>query len=1484
MNIVSVTLIKACLIRMRTVLASIILSVFVAMAHAGSGTEYPVWQIETDLVFNSAIERAAGGNDYLYRHPSYLPPSQPQGLTDTGIFYELIRREGLRRLPKPALVPIAGSVTIFVPVYKPGKRMGDAYVERLFILNQISRKLGSQVIDQFRFGGEGEQINSLYHAAVRFALETGKVLGDPIDPEVETFEDMIWPEYRVIHGQRVLVPIVYLTQETVSTYAVREHRASFDGNTVQLGSLSVGPSAAVNLRAEYVQISDDLYLKGDLNVSEQNIQLVVGGLFDAVGGTVRAEADLVFAAGSMSLRPTIFVKRDQSGERHVLGQMTRIQANGHALLRAYGDLSVVASQVQANSITLAADGNVYIGAQPLQSAFEGHKFGWDVTRTEVDYIASQLSAEETIELIAGGHIQIDASEIVSSSGHIEMLGQLGVFIKDQLGQYQESKSGKFRRTRKSVEAYKTVAIRSLLDAGKGVVIRSDFGDISIRAINILSGEGTQLIAAQGGVNLLLSTVHDHYSYDSVRKNLLTTKTVSRGHAIETGVPNSIIGGIAVEAVSGLNIEFTGDPDLSFQEQLDQLSAMPGMDWVSQLQQGYLLDIDWALVEETYENWNETNRNLSPAAVALISIAVAVAVGPGAMDLANMVMASASGATATVGSAAIAGGITSLASQSAIILSNAALNGETNLYEIQKDIFTEENMINVATAMVTAAALSYLDSTFFEEVELDKLAEQQGVSSSQVDTGWLRNAEGQLNIAGQASHVVAEATTRATIQVLAEGNSLSQFGDDFKSAFEHNIKSVSVNRLGEITYGAIAEAEFDTSIEYIVLAGSGCVLGALSGTDSQDASNCYSGAGGAVIGKYVGDRVAGNEPTQEELSQLNEMQKQWLEENGIRSLEDYRQLQNGTLEEYHKLSHSFHRDRFKPITNIQRKGVNIARLSSGLMALVAGGNVDIAAEQAYFSVSNNVALAQQARVLQSVNLLEDYQRLLPLVELQEKLTEASTEQQVIQLIAEFSEMNPEYGHLKELSAHEALSALFNMVSDAGYAQEFAGLLDVQYHRLALTSEELHGDEVDRMVRDVIDDPTSTSYWELRAAAKNGEAEDQINSAIDRGFAQRFGVSECGAVGACVEASALFKSLLLMSGAEDLTGSAQAFFTEARPLIEATGDPYLLKAFDSAFGYFSAASEILVEGGAGIAQITEMSASSVLMLVDMSIHAVTGSEDTKEAYIHALRVAVDVADTTQFLWEHRASLPSMAKDAWDDYSRQIEEAEAQGDWLTAEKLRSKRAYYTVSILFPAARMGSGQLISIGRAPSLQERFPDLTPNELALLSSRKTFETRGVTVTDADRFLSSTPEGRRLLDMMESQNSAEDAYLLALNFVQSGMNPPVMRNISSPLIKIVPTEGTLSARTGYWTTEAHLRSVIESGQPLADAFGLPLANHNVRYGVFEIRPRDSVVVFESVVAPTSELGGKVTTRGGAVQIIVPDRRQFHDPVLVEVITDN
>lgn len=111
--------------------------------------------------------------------------------------------------------------------------VGSPFVQSRYVRNQIHGMLRRHLIDSDRqvYRSEAAQLRTLFENALQFAVTSNTVFGTPLSIESDKSSvDMIWPERRVINGETVVVPIVYLSPATIASRTDTDHRVEFNGN------------------------------------------------------------------------------------------------------------------------------------------------------------------------------------------------------------------------------------------------------------------------------------------------------------------------------------------------------------------------------------------------------------------------------------------------------------------------------------------------------------------------------------------------------------------------------------------------------------------------------------------------------------------------------------------------------------------------------------------------------------------------------------------------------------------------------------------------------------------------------------------------------------------------------------------------------------------------------------------------------------------------------------------------------------------------------------------------------------------------------------------------------------------------------------------------------------------------------------------------------------------------------------------------------
>lgn len=983
--------------------------------------------IETYMRYSHEFQFLDDDGAYQYSEASYIDFDDSSQVTTMEQFYRLLIENSPGNVEEPTSVPTSGGTTTTnIPVYKTYKYIGTPFVQVRLVREQINELLNRNLIygdpANTLYSSEYAQLQSLYNNAYTYALsQINLKFGQPLDITPETTPmNMVWPEVRTINGEEVLVPVVYLTASTIEDRKIITNTTEFYG-AVNFENVTI-ENATVKLgRDAFLKAAKDLTVANGGSVeSDESLNLEVGGALTLLSGHLNSNGDVKIGAGSVSAQ-TIVHRYDYGYEQGGnYGEISSVSANGDVLVRSYSDIELYGALVDSSGgITFAADGNIYIGTQQIVTQGE-YRGRWNGSYVSVDYLGSKLSAEDSIKLIANGMITVDASEIVSSQGHVEILAGLGVTIDSELKTYQSSKVGEFKKRTINESIYQTVAIRSLLDAGKTVRLHSEFGDITLRSVDLKSEQGTNVNAASGGVNLLLTTETDHYAYSSVKENTFTVSTRSYGHNIETGVQNTIVGGLSVEALGKVNVEYVGidlkNPMYASGSKLDaqvnEFRNIEGLNWIGDLRDNPNLDIDWTKVNLDYETWSERTKSLNAAAMAVITIAVAIATSGAGAGL----VGAASGTTqAAIANAAL----TSIVNTAAIASANAMVNGGS-LLDMQKAAFeavlSDDGLKSVATAVITAGVIAELDAAFFEvdsnsiKVAADaarETATSAGSTAAEIQAAVDAAIDGAtLSLSAQVTQAATHAAVKAGVNTVVNGGDFGDFGDSFSSLLLQS----AIDRIGQEMATEIGQSfkvgDINNVTRYIAHAATGCVIGAatagVNGSQESASTNCATGLGGAVVGEFIGDVYKSTAEHADEIAEL----EAWLAERGVIGEEDFYSL---TDEEKAQLyirvantgmdAHTFR--------EFRQNGIDAAKLGAALTALVSGVDVQIAALTATNAVENNglPVVAYLAYIWLAANVtltvVDVYDKVQAVDKLNEDLKAAETQEEKDAILRDFA---------------------------------------------------------------------------------------------------------------------------------------------------------------------------------------------------------------------------------------------------------------------------------------------------------------------------------------------------------------------------------------------------------------------------------------------------------------------------------------------------
>lgn len=895
--------------------------------------------IQSEVNYAPQFERKRN-NEHQFEKAYYIGVENTESAQNLLSFHQKLYQGQKLGLPEPVMLPIfVGDITVILPHYPVEKRIGDAYVQGRLIRLQIQSLLDRTVLPRFsayKERAELEQINGLYNNAYAFARSSyaqtnGINYGDKLSRKnINDFgKDLIWPELRFINSEAVLVPIVHLTDSTINADKLSGHRVELGGETAKFRNISVESGTLFARRNAFIGASGS-FLVGERAkvIADEDLNLIVGGtLFNT--GTLGAKGNVDILAGQYGQKTVVhrFATKYEQGTR--LGKIAHVGADGTISIQTAGDIKVVGGTLSGRTIKFNAGKNITIASQDTTYVRNQVVKGYRESDSFVEHYGSRLDARDSIYLMAAGQVEINASELVADEGVLSILAQQGVHIVNSFDQYQSSKSGKVRKTTLQERQFQSIAIRSALEAGKNVVISSEFGDIKLKAAALSSTKGTEISAHNGKVDLLLAKEQDHFYQQTIKKNFWRVKTTTIDKQNENAIYNSIIGGVNIQATKGLTLELGMKDSDTLEGVLSSFRKSPELVWMAELYDDpeYRDNAELVYQKLVQINKKDTSRQLGAGPMAIIAIVVAIALAP------------------TGGSVLVAEGLKGamLAGMKAMEVSIATQLVTTiaagNSFDTALESLTQKEYLrSLATAVVTAGSLNYLNTQGFNFFE-------QTSSTGQWDAASLAN---------QATDIVINSAVSSGVETLINGEGSDEFFDSWKMSAMHmatsNLGAKVAYKIGDLT----SQGHFNEAMRYISHAALGCSLGvateAINKGDDLDGA-CSAGGIGAVIGEGAAAVYTDAMVTPEQRELLEAMK-------GLGLPYDV-DINNITPEELALMREKLKQLQYDPskqdLANmlvISQDTVNVGKLTAGLVAMMASLDVNIAANSAENSVQHN----------------------------------------------------------------------------------------------------------------------------------------------------------------------------------------------------------------------------------------------------------------------------------------------------------------------------------------------------------------------------------------------------------------------------------------------------------------------------------------------------------------------------------------------------
>ena len=424
--------------------------------------------------------------------------------------------------------------------------LGDSFYETKLINKAILEGTGRRYLGNYK--SDKEQMQALYDNAVSEQADLNLSVGIALSKEqvAKLKKDIIWYVEEEVQGQKVLVPKVYLTRNTLSK--LKDKNASIEAGQ-ELTITAKDIQNAGNLSANNITITtDNLTNKSILGANKASIDgdtvnITAKNSVDNIGADIKAKENLTIKAEDISNLSTQRVNGYKADVISTGENLASIQAK-NVTLDAKNNVQNTGAYIKADEKLDIKAKNVKIDTLEESRYYHDGSADNYTTIDNKSNIASNIEAKN-INMEAKKDIDIKGSNVVAKNeANIKADGDINIVsaTDSRFYAHKETNKGKFGKSSSEESiAYATRNVASNL-IGDKVNITSG-KNISLLGSNVQTNTEGQ-IKADG--NITQAGVKDiNYSYHKKTKTGfmgLTSKSVTDENYAEKAILSATLAG------------------------------------------------------------------------------------------------------------------------------------------------------------------------------------------------------------------------------------------------------------------------------------------------------------------------------------------------------------------------------------------------------------------------------------------------------------------------------------------------------------------------------------------------------------------------------------------------------------------------------------------------------------------------------------------------------------------------------------------------------------------------------------------------------------------------------------------------------------------------------------------------------------------------------------------------------------------------------
>ena len=383
--------------------------------------------------------------------------------------------------------------------------LGDSMYETRLINRAILEGTGRRYLGDYR--SEKEQMQALYDNAISEKEDLKLSIGIALSKnQIDKLKkDVIWYVEEEIEGQKVFVPKVYLTKNSLNK--LKNNVTSLEaGENFNISVNEITNTGAINAKNLNIKTNNLINKSSSENlatINADNIDIEAKETLSNIGATIKADKDLKVTANKVENISTHHINTNiveiikdnfenfasiEAGDN--IDIKTKDVANTAASIKANNDITIKSDNVKLNTLALKDSENRKNYENIVINNVGSEITGKNITieaNNDIEIVGSDIKAKEKLTLNTK-NIDISSAE---SSLYERSSNRNGYTIN-------ESK----RNTESNIE-------------GNNININAK-NDINIKASNIVAKEEAN-IKADGDINIVSATDSKYYAYKETKK-------------------------------------------------------------------------------------------------------------------------------------------------------------------------------------------------------------------------------------------------------------------------------------------------------------------------------------------------------------------------------------------------------------------------------------------------------------------------------------------------------------------------------------------------------------------------------------------------------------------------------------------------------------------------------------------------------------------------------------------------------------------------------------------------------------------------------------------------------------------------------------------------------------------------------------------------------------------------------------------------------